>query len=79
MNNRSRRVLHVVAGIYLIYLSFNLISQQLKEPTSNATVAWIAAIAFGVFGIFIIIRYIMNSIKDFHEQENEIEEKADEE
>ncbi len=79
MNNRSRRVLHVVAGIYLIYLSFNLISQQLKEATSNATVAWIAAIAFGVFGIFIIIRYIMNSIKDFHEQENEIEEKADEE
>ena len=83
MDNRSRRVLHLVAGMYLVYLSVKLIVDQLNAPTSNAVVAWGAAIAFGVFGIYIIINYIRKSIKDFHEQENEvveeIEEKVDEE
>ena len=71
MNNKSRRVLHMVAGIYLIYLSFNLISQQLKSATSNAPVAWAAGIAFGLFGLFLIIRYVKTSIQEYHEQENE--------
>ena len=78
MNNRSRKVLYVVAGIYLIYLSFNLISEQLKGATSNAAVAWAAGITFGVFGIYIIINYIRASVKDFHEQEKS-EEKVEEE
>ena len=71
MNNKSRRVLHMVAGIYLIYLSFNLISQQLKSATSNAAVAWGAGIAFGLFGLYLIIKYVRTSIKEYHEQENE--------
>ena len=83
MDNRSRRVLHLVAGIYLIYLSGKLITDQLQAPTSNAIIAWAAAIAFGVFGIFIVIRYFRTSVKDYHEQENQesevIEENVDEE
>ena len=84
MNNKSRRVLHMVAGIYLIYLSFTLISQQLKSPTSNAAVAWGAGIAFAIFGIYLIINYVRNSVKEYHEEENaksveEIEETVEEE
>lgn len=71
MNNRSRRVLHLVAGMYLIYLSFTLISQQLKEATSNTVVAWAAGIGFAVFGVYLIINYVRTSVKDYHEQENQ--------
>ena len=71
MNNRSRRVLHLVAGMYLIYLSFTLISQQLKEATSNAVVAWATGIGFAVFGVYLIINYVRTSVKDYHEQENQ--------
>lgn len=79
MNDKSRRVLRLVAGMYLVYLSYRLISEQLRSATSNAVVAWTAAIAFGVFGVYVIINYFRTSVKDFHEQENEVEEKVDEE
>ena len=68
MNNRSRRVLHLIAGMYLIYLSFTLISQQLKSPTSNATIALAAGALFGVAGLIIVVRYVINSIKDYNEE-----------
>ena len=78
MDNRSRRVLRLVAGMYLVYLSYRLISEQLRSATSNAVVAWAAAIAFGVVGVFVIINYFKTSVKDFHEQENETEETVEE-
>ena len=78
MNDKSRRVLRLVAGMYLVYLSYRLISEQLQNATSNAIVAWAAAIAFGVFGIYVIINYFRTSVKDFHEQENETEETVEE-
>ena len=71
MNNKSRRVLHLVAGIYLMYLSFTLISQQLKSPTSHAALAIGAGVLFALVGLFIIIRYVRNGIKDFNEEQNE--------
>ena len=71
MNNRSRRVLHLIAGMYLIYLAFNLISQQLKSPTSNAAIAIGAGAVFAIFGLVIIVRYVKNSIKDYNEENSE--------
>ena len=81
MNNKSRRVLHLVAGMYLIYLSFNLISEQLRSATSNAIVAWAAGIGFGLFGIYLIINYVRTSVKEYHEEKDQevIEETVDEE
>ena len=72
MNNRRRRVLHLIAGMYLIYLAFNLISQQLKSPTSNAAIAIGAGVVFAIFGLVIIVRYVKNSIKDYNEENSKI-------
>ena len=69
MNERSRRVLHLVGGMYLIYLGIQLISQQLKAPTSNAMIAWAGAVLFIIFGASFAFMSIKKFVKDFKEQE----------
>ena len=69
MNDRSRRVLHMVGGVYLVYLGIQLISQQLKSPTSNAMIAWAGAVLFIIFGAAFVVLSIKKFVKDFNEQE----------
>ena len=71
MNDRSRRVLHIVGGAYLIYLGIQLISEQLKAPTSNATIAWIGAVLFLICGVAFVAMSIKKFVKDYHEQDVE--------
>ena len=71
MNDRSRRVLHLVGGMYLIYLGIQLISEQLKAPTSNAIIAWAGAVLFLIFGAIFAFRSIKKFVVDYKEQETE--------
>lgn len=71
----------------MIYTGGNLIAGQLKAPTSNAPIAWICAVLFIVFGIYLAIDYVRKSMKEFKEENNEeqieeqieVEEEKDEE
>ncbi|MBP3665233.1 MAG: DUF308 domain-containing protein [Tyzzerella sp.] len=72
MNNRSRKTLHLVAGIYLLYLAFQLLSEV--GENGNPAVSIIGGIAFVIAGgylIFNFIRALKNEFEETYEESNE--------
>lgn len=87
MNHKSRKVLYLVAGIYLLYLSFQLITGAVEGNNGNVVVSVIGGGLFLILGIFLIVDYIRNLKRGFDSEEPEeeqntevvIEEKEEEE
>lgn len=87
MNHKSRKVLYLVAGIYLLYLSFQLITGAVEGNNGNVVVSVIGGVLFLILGILLIVDYIRNLKRGFDSEEPEeeqntedaIEEKEEEE
>ena len=72
MNNKSRKTLHLVAGIYLLYLAFQLLSEVGKN--GNPAVSIIGGIAFVIAGgylIFSFIRALKIEFEEIYEEPSE--------
>ena len=69
MNNKSRRTLHLVAGIYLFYLAFQLLSGL--GQNGNKAVSLAGGIAFIGIGIFLLFNYFRSAKKDMEAEANE--------
>ena len=69
MNNKSRRTLHLVAGIYLFYLAFQLLSGL--GQNGNKAVSLVGGIAFIAIGIFLLFNYFRSAKKDMEAEVNE--------
>ena len=72
MNNKSRKTLHLVAGIYLLYLAFQLLSEV--GENGNPAVSIIGGIAFVIAGgylIFSFIRALKNEFEETYEEPSE--------
>lgn len=73
MNNKSRRTLHLVAGIYLFYLAFQLLSGL--GQNGNKAVSLVGGIVFIGIGIFLLFNYFRCAKKDMEaEAHEEVEE-----
>lgn len=69
MNNKSRRTLHLVGGIYLFYLAFQLLS-GLGE-NGNEALSLGGGIAFIAIGILLVFNYFRCAKKDMEAEANE--------
>lgn len=69
MNNKSRRTLHLVAGIYLFYLAFQLLSGL--GQNGNKAVSLVGGIVFIGIGIFLLFNYFRCAKKDMEAEANE--------
>ncbi len=77
MNNKSRKTLHLVAGIYLLYLAFQLLSEV--GENGNPAVSIIGGIAFVLAGGYLIFNFIRALKNEFEESYEESCEVVDEE
>lgn len=77
MKNKSRKVLYLVAGLYLLYLSFNLISGAVEGSNGNVVASVAAGILFVAAGLWLIVDFVKALKKGFDEEEQE--EKEEEE
>ncbi len=68
MSNKSRRTLHLVAGIYLFYLAFQLLSGL--GQNGNEAVSLVGGIVFIGIGIFLLFNYFRCAKKDMEAEEN---------
>ena len=76
MNNKSRKTLHLVAGIYLFYLAFQLLSGL--GQNGNKAVSLVGGIAFIAIGGFLLINYFRSLKKGFEEDVEKDEEVKEE-
>ena len=77
MNNRPRKTLHLVAGIYLLYLAFQLLSEV--GENGNPAVSIIGGIAFVIAGGYLVFNFIRALRNEFEESYDESCEVVDEE
>ena len=77
MNNKSRRTLYLVAGMYVFYLGIKLVNSFIKGADGNPIVSLVAGILFLAVGGFLIVDYIIKSKKAFEEAQNQEEEVID--
>ena len=77
MNNKSRKTLHLVAGIYLLYLAFQLLSEV--GENGNPAVSIIGGIAFVIAGGYLVFNFIRALRNEFEESYDESCEVVDEE
>ena len=72
MNNKSRKTLHLVAGIYLLYLAFQLLSEI--GENGNPAVSIMGGIVFVIAGgylIFSFIKALKNEFEEIYEESSE--------
>lgn len=74
-NDRFSYVLRTIAGAYLIYLSYNILSSVAKGETGNHTIpVTIAAVIFIILGAVLVVFGVRGMIRMQKEGEQEIEE-----
>lgn len=74
MNGNSRRVLYMIAGMYLVYSGGNLLMGVMRGGEGNHMVMLVAGVAFVLTGLFLIIDYVRYRKKMFLEQQAEQED-----
>lgn len=79
MKNKSRKVLYLVAGLYLLYLSFYLISGVVEGSNGNVVASVAAGILFVAAGLWLIVDFVKALKKGFDEEEQEEKEEKEEE
>ena len=70
-NSGFRKVMWVVCALYLFYLAYQLIHGLVTgeaEKTNSVAVCIIGSIVFIGAGLFLLIRTIVNSVREFKEQ-----------
>lgn len=72
MNNKTRRTLHLVAGIYLFYLAFQLLSGL--GQNGNKAVSLVGGIAFIAIGVLLLFNYFRNFKNDYEAENNTMDE-----
>ena len=77
MNNKSRRTLHLIAGMYVFYLGIKLVNSFIKGADGNPIVSLVAGILFLAVGGFLIVDYIVKSKKAFEEAQKQEEDLID--
>ena len=80
MDNRARRTLYLVAGMYIFYLGIKLIISFTKGVDGNPIVSLVGGILFLACGIVLIVDYIRKTKKAVEEkyQDDVIEGEATE-
>lgn len=78
MNDRARRTLYLVAGMYVFYLGIKLIVGFANGAEGNPTVSLVGGILFLVAGGWPIVDYIIKTIKLFKEKDAEPIEETEE-
>ncbi|MBQ0058896.1 MAG: hypothetical protein KBS83_02885 [Lachnospiraceae bacterium] len=69
---KSRSMLYIIAGGYLVYIGYGLVKDTLADP--NASRAFVAGgVLFGIIGIF----FVFNALKGFMARPADSEEEAD--
>lgn len=79
MKNKSRKVLYLVAGLYLLYLSFHLISGVVEGSNGNVVASVAAGILFVAAGLWLIVDFVKALKKGFDEEAQEEKEEKEEE
>ena len=79
MKNKSRKVLYLVAGLYLLQLSFHLISGVVEGSNGNVVASVAAGILFVVAGLWLIVDFVKALKKGFDEEAQEEKEEKEEE
>ena len=70
-NNRIRRILMVVAGIYLAYTGFDLTRAVIGSSEKNKWVFLAFAVLFLVFGATVIVMNVRGMIQDYKDGRRE--------
>ena len=78
MKNKSRKVLYLVAGLYLLYLSFYLISGVVEGSNGNVVASVAAGILFVAAGLWLIVDFVKALKKGFDEEAQEEKEEEEE-
>ena len=71
MNDRARRTLYLVAGMYVFYLGIKLIVGFVNGAEGNPIVSLIGGILFLGAGGWLIVDYVIKTIKHFKEKDAE--------
>lgn len=78
MDNRSSSVLRMVAGAYVLYQAYGIITGVISgDAGSNPTILIIAAILFVIFGGWILVMGIRGMKKSSEEPDEETEDDDD--
>lgn len=75
MNEKSKQMIHLIAGVYLIYLGVNLVTGVVEERPGNMVFMIVAGVLFVVIGA----AFSVLSIKRMRmKEEDSAEDPADE-
>ena len=78
MNDRARRTLYLVAGMYVFYLGIKLIVGFANGIEGNPIVSLVGGILFLGAGGWLIVDYIIKTIKTFKAKDAEPTEEPEE-
>lgn len=78
MDDRARRTLHLVAGMYVFYLGIQLIGSFIKNTDGNPIVSLVGGLLFLGVGGFLIVNFIIKTRKAILESKEEKEELLEE-
>ena len=76
-HTRSSLNLYLVAGLYLLYIDYSLVSSWREIETHNKILAAMAAVVFAIFASVIII-YSLKGLKDMKQNQENTAEEVDE-
>lgn len=74
MNEKGRKTLYLVAGLYLIYLAGSLLYGLVKGESGNQAVMVGCGILFLAAGGYLVVDFIKFKKNEFTNQENKEEE-----
>ena len=71
MNDKARRTLYLVAGMYVFYLGVKLMIGFIQKSEGNPTVSIIGGVLFLAVGGWLIVDYVVKTVRAFKEKESE--------
>lgn len=78
MNDKARRTLYLVAGMYVFYLGVKLMIGFIQKSEGNPIVSLIGGVLFLAVGGWLIVDYIVKTVKAFQEKDTEPTEEIEE-
>ena len=78
MNDKARRTLYLVAGMYIFYLGIKLVIGFVNGAEGNPIVSIAGGALFLLAGGWLIVDYIVKTVKAFKEKDAEPTEEIEE-
>ncbi|MCD8197918.1 MAG: hypothetical protein LUE24_12265 [Lachnospiraceae bacterium] len=78
-NEKGRRMIHLIAGGYLIYLVWQMFQSRSEVTGTELIISVVASIVFAVVGVVLIISAVRTLMKPDPEEEPGADEKESEE